>query len=150
MAIKQITPEEAHALVQAGSSYLDVRTEGEFAAGHPAAAINIPVGMPHAATGQMQINPDFVAMVSSSFPKDAALVIGCQSGGRSQRAAEMLEQAGYTNLSNVRGGFGGIRDQMGQPVVRGWSELGLPTSTDCTDANTYRGLKARIAGRGSN
>jgi len=149
MAIKQITPEEAHQLVQGGAPYVDVRTEGEFAAGHPAAAVNIPVATPHAGTGQMQINPDFVAVVSSTFPKDAVIVVGCQSGGRSQRAAEMLEQAGFTNVSNMRGGFGGLRDQMGRTIVPGWSESGLPTSADCTDANTYHGLKARTTLRGS-
>ena len=148
MPIKQITPEEAHQLVQSGSAYIDVRTEGEFAAGHPAAAVNIPIVMPHSATGQMQVNPDFVAVVLASFPRQAALVIGCQSGGRSQRAAEMLEQAGYVDVSNVRGGFGGLRDQTGATVVPGWAELGLPTSTACTDANTYRAMKAR-AERGS-
>ena len=41
MAIKQQVPPEAYATLQANPEalYLDVRTEGEFAQGHPARAI---------------------------------------------------------------------------------------------------------------
>lgn len=146
MSIKQVTPDEAHQLVEAGSRYVDVRTEEEFAAGHPTPAVNIPVAMPHPASGQMQLNDDFVAVVEAHFPKDTALLLGCLSGGRSQHAAQMLEQAGYTNLSNVRGGYGGQHDPMGRSIVPGWAEQGLPTSRECTDANSYESLKTR-AGR---
>ena len=44
MAIKQQVPPEAYETLKNNPDalYLDVRTEGEFAAGHPAGAINIP------------------------------------------------------------------------------------------------------------
>jgi rhodanese-related sulfurtransferase len=146
MPIKQITPEEAHRLMQAGCPYIDVRTEGEFAAGHPESAVNIPVVYPDPAAGGMRLNDDFVQVVAAHFPKDRALIVGCQMGGRSQRAAEMLVQAGYAEVSNLQGGFGGARDAMGRVVAAGWAQSGLPVSTACHDNNSYAALKAR-AGR---
>ncbi|HYB90323.1 MAG TPA: rhodanese-like domain-containing protein [Candidatus Binataceae bacterium] len=135
MAIKQQMPLEAHTTLQNNPDalYLDVRTEPEFAAGHPAGAINIPVVF-FKAPGQMQLNPDFLDVVEKVLPKGRKLVVGCQAGGRSQRACEMLEDAGYTDLTNVVGGFGGQRDQNGKIVVAGWRDAGLPTSADLGDA----------------
>lgn len=137
MAVKHITPEEANRQIQAGSAYIDVRTEGEFEAGHPASAVNIPIAIPNRATGQMALNDDFLGVVAAHFTKDQALIIGCQAGPRSQHAAEMLVQAGYANVSNMRGGFGGA------PGVAGWAASGLPTSTTCDDSNSYGALKAK-------
>src|SRR5712692_8114481 len=137
MAIHQATPVEACKLIEQGYRYLDVRTEPEFANGHPATAVNLPVVSPDPATGQMTINPDFLAVAQAHFPKDVRIVVGCQAGGRSQRAAELLAQAGYTNVVNMQGGFGGMRDQMGRTVVAGWSECGLPVCKDCGPENSY-------------
>jgi rhodanese-related sulfurtransferase len=143
MPIQQTTPEEAQRLLDQGHRYIDVRTEPEFANGHPAGALNIPVAAPDPATGQMAVNPDFLAVVQAHFPKDARLIVGCQSGMRSQRAAEMLAQAGYANVINMQGGFGGQRDQTGRTVVPGWSESGLPVSTDCPAESSYAGLRGK-------
>ena len=48
MAIKEITPQQAHDILSADPSvvYIDVRTEREFADGHPQGAVNIPVAFP--------------------------------------------------------------------------------------------------------
>jgi rhodanese-related sulfurtransferase len=137
MTIKQISPNDAHQQMQSGSAYIDVRTEGEFGAGHPADAVNIPVAFPNRATGQMMLNEEFVAVVAAHFGKDHALILGCQSGMRSQHAAEMLAQAGFTNVANMRGGFGGSHDSAG------WASEGLPTSTTVDDSNGYPALKAK-------
>jgi rhodanese-related sulfurtransferase len=53
-------------------------------------------------------------------------VLGCQVGGRSFRACEILEQVGYTNLADQRAGFGGARDFTGRLVEPGWLDAGLP------------------------
>jgi rhodanese-related sulfurtransferase len=136
MAIRQQTPPEAHQTLtqNPGAVYLDVRTEGEFAQGHAAGAINVPVVFIKG-PGQMQLNPEFVEVVGQILPKSTKLVVGCQAGGRSQRACEMLEEAGYTDLTNVVGGFGGQRDQSGKVVVPGWREAGLPISSEVGDAS---------------
>src|SRR5262245_55793216 len=102
MAIKQITPEAAHRLMEAGTPYIDVRTEQEFANGHPQGAVNVPVVFPDPATRQMKVNDDFVSVVTAHFPAGKPLIVGCQAGGRSQRAAEMLQAAGYADVSNMQ------------------------------------------------
>ncbi|HVO24952.1 MAG TPA: rhodanese-like domain-containing protein [Candidatus Margulisiibacteriota bacterium] len=145
MAIRQVTPDEAQKLLlDEGYRYLDVRTEGEFAAGHPATAVNIPVASPNRVTGQMAMNSDFLAVVEAHLPKHTKIVVGCQSGGRSQRAAELLTQAGYSQVVNMEGGFGGVRDQTGRTVVAGWAERGLPICTECGAENSYAGLREKL------
>jgi Predicted sulfurtransferase len=44
MAIKEVTPQQAHEILTNDTSvvYIDVRTDREFANGHPAGAVNIP------------------------------------------------------------------------------------------------------------
>jgi rhodanese-related sulfurtransferase len=107
MAIIQAEPPQVHETLARNSFavYLDVRTEGEFAQGHPAGAINVPV-MLIKGPGQMEPNPDFIPVVEKVVPNHTKLVVGCQSGRRSQRACELLEAAGYTDLTNMQGGFG--------------------------------------------
>lgn len=122
MEIRQTTPPEAYETRtrEPDAVYLDVRTEAEFEAGHPAGARNVPVVFFDAAGGPPKPNPDFVAVVARTLPRTARLLVGCQAGGRSQRACELLAEAGYTEVANVRGGFGDTRD------VPGWQESGLP------------------------
>jgi rhodanese-related sulfurtransferase len=143
MPIQQTTPPDAHRLMEQGHRYIDVRTVEEFATGHPAGAVNIPVAAPDPSTGQMAMNPDFLAVVEAHFPRGAQLILGCQSGMRSQRAAELLAQAGYTTVTNMQGGFGGARDQMGRTLTPGWSESGLPVCTNCAPENSYAGLRGK-------
>jgi rhodanese-related sulfurtransferase len=145
MAIPQTTPEEAHQLLSRGYRYIDVRTEAEFAAGHPAGAVNIPVIVPDSATGQMTVNPEFLPVAEAHFATDAQLIVGCQMGGRSQRAAEILAAAGYSDVINMQGGFGGARDHAGRTVVPGWKECGLPVATGCGPEDSYEALRKRLA-----
>ena len=131
MAIKQIIPPQAHEILDKDSTviYLDVRTVPEFTAGHPQRGMNIPVVFFDQRTRQPIPNPDFLTVVEAHIPKDATVIVGCQAGGRSQRAAEMMAQAGYTNVANMQGGFGGARDPMGSVVTPGWAQLGFPIET---------------------
>jgi rhodanese-related sulfurtransferase len=140
MAINQLEPPQAYEVLQKNPDavYLDVRTEAEFAQGHPAGAINIPVVFLKG-PGQMQVNPDFLQVATKVLPKNRKLVVGCQAGGRSQRACEMLEESGYTDLNNVRGGFGGARDATGAIMVTGWRDAGLPVSHETGEAS-YQAL----------
>ncbi len=143
MPIKQQKPTEAHDTLtkNPGAIYLDVRTEGEFAQGHATGALNVPVVFIKG-PGNMQLNDDFETVVEKVIPKNAKLIVGCQAGGRSQRACEILESAGYTDLTNVVGGFGGQRDQSGTVLVKGWRDEGLPVSSDVGDAG-YQALRAK-------
>jgi len=143
MAIKQQKPREAHQTLKSspGAIYLDVRTEGEFANGHAEGAINVPVVFVKG-PGQMEPNADFLPVVEKILSKNTKLVVGCQAGGRSQRACEILDGAGYGDLTNVVGGFGGQRDQTGAMVVKGWRDEGLPVSWETGDAS-YQALRRK-------
>ena len=147
MPIPQISPHEAQAILAAerGATYIDVRSIPEFAQAHPAGAVNVPLF--HAdARGQMAPNPEFLAVMQASFAPDAKLLLGCLSGTRSQRAAEILAAAGYRDLANVRSGIGGARDFMGRIVEPGWADLGLPVETETHPGASYESLlgKARV------
>ncbi|MFZ5471674.1 MAG: rhodanese-like domain-containing protein [Myxococcota bacterium] len=141
--MKRISAKEAKALLDAGWTYLDVRSEPEFESGHPAGALNIP--LLHLGASGMGPNPDFVKVVEATVPKNAKLVIGCQSGGRSMRAAQLLERAGYREVVDQRAGFGGARDMSGQVVEPGWADEGLPVETGLPEGRRYVDL-AKKAG----
>ena len=145
MDIPQTTPADAHDTLtrQPGAVYLDVRTEPEFEAGHPVGARNVPVVFFDPATRQPAPNPDFLATVEKSVPRGAKVLVGCQSGVRSQRACELLADAGYTDVTNVRGGFGGARDGSGRVVVPGWRDAGLPVETGATPGTSYADLRKK-------
>src|SRR5580765_3596267 len=105
MEIPQTTPREASTVLERNRDavYLDVRTEAEFEAGHPAGARNIPLVFLDRATHQPRPNPEFVAAVERHVPRTAKLLVGCQSGGRSPRACELLAAAGYADVTNEIG-----------------------------------------------
>ena len=145
MPIKSISPKEASDLLdhQPGWVYLDVRSVPEFFRGHPRGAVNVPLAHADPATGQMVPNPDFLRVVRASFSPETPLLIGCFSGGRSMKAAEVLDQAGYRSVLNVRGGFGGARDPMGRVVEPGWADLGLPVEGESREGESYEALHLR-------
>ncbi len=78
---------------------IDVRTPGEFAEGYIDGAVNIPL--------------DQLASRLSEVPQDTPVVLYCRSGNRSNQAAGVLAQAGYTNVYDLGG-------------VLGWQAAGLP------------------------
>lgn len=138
MPIKNVSVEEASRLLREGYVYLDVRSEQEFDSGHVPGAVNVPLLF--SKPSGMQPNPDFLSVVQRTFEKDAKLVLGCRSGGRSQRAAEMLAQAGFQILCNMQAGMAGGRDPFGRPL-QGWSASGLPTETGAGTGRVYTELK---------
>jgi len=144
MAIKQITPQEAYDMLKSGEGcvYIDVRTEYEFSSGHPEGAVNIPIALPDPAQG-MVLNKEFAQVVETNFLKDKKIILGCQAGPRSNRAAELLQGTGYQDVSSVRGGFGGMRDPSGQVIAPGWSSLGLPVSQENGDGVSYESLASK-------
>eukprot|EP00899_Mesostigma_viride_P014755 jgi/Mesvir1/23280/Mv20982-RA.1 len=111
--IQEVPAKTAYEMTKKGAIYLDVRTVEEFKQSAPVGAINIPV-MNKGPMG-MQPNPDFLAAVNKRFPdKTVDLVVGCLSGRRSQTAIAIMQQAEFTSLVNVEGGF------------TAWSGSGLP------------------------
>jgi len=139
MAVKRISPEEAKELLEGqGYIYLDVRTEEEFEAGHVPGAKNVPI-LQRGPMG-MQPNEEFLAVVEANFGKEAKYITGCQKGGRSLKAAQLLEQAGF-EVVDMRGGMGGEVDPMGQITYPGWGPRGLPVENECPPESVYETLR---------
>lgn len=142
MTVTDITPDKVRQLLEHDGkyAYLDVRTVEEFSAGRPPGAFNIPLGEINPATGRMEANPGFLQVVQSKFPTDAQLIVGCKSGGRSARAADMLRAAGYRNVINMVGGFSGVPGHGSEMVEPGWSTLGYPVETGDAGERSYQSL----------
>ena len=143
MPIKQISPEEAKALLDSdeGYIYLDVRSEMEFQQGHPENAYNIPIQNFDMAVQMLTNNPEFLQVVENNFSMDAKLLVGCASGPRSQSACESMQQKDYENLANVDGGFSGKRDISGNVIKAGWSDLEFPVSSGDGGERSYPSLR---------
>jgi rhodanese-related sulfurtransferase len=128
MSVTSVPVTEAYPAQRAGAAYIDVRSSPEFAAGHPADAINVPLLEADEDTGQVMPNPDFVRVMKAAFAPDAALLLGCQSGQRSARACQILQTFGFTNVVNVAGGF------------QGWVAAGLPMEITPPAGRAYADL----------
>lgn len=140
MTIKSVTPEEAQSLLEQGAVYVDVRSEIEFEQGHPPGALNLPIA--HQGPGGLTPNPDFKSVVEKAFGKDEKLIVGCKAGGRSRKAAEILAQAGFTDISDMAAGWEGSRDAFGRPLP-GWSRRNLPVEPGQPSGQRYEDVKQR-------
>jgi rhodanese-related sulfurtransferase len=145
METKQVSTKEAHEALtnETTAVYLDVRTEKEFEQGHPLGALNVPVLFFDPAGGPARPNERFLDVVRRHIEPSRTVFVGCQSGMRSQRAAEMLSGAGYRNVANVSGGFGGLRDRSGKVLAEGWRDTGLPIENGQTAGRCYRDLASK-------
>ena len=132
MDIKRLDPEEARKLLdsQEGYTYLDVRSEEEFAQGHVPGAVNIPVATSNPLGPGLVANPDFNKQVAAQLDKDSKIITACLRGGRSLKAAMMLTAEGYTGIVDMLGGYDAELDAVGNVVVEGWARRGFPTTTE--------------------
>lgn len=144
MQVKNATVREAHASQSGGAVYVDVRSIPEFAQGHPAGAVNVPLLHCDERSGQMIPNPDFAPVMKANFAADQPLLIGCQVGGRSAQAAQILVASGFDHVTNVLGGYSGERDPMtGGLRAEGWIQAGLPVETEQVPGTSCRELVAK-------
>lgn len=134
--LRRVSASEAAALIeQEGYLYLDVRSVPEFEAGHPQGAYNIPLA--HMGPMGMAPNREFLAQVERCFPRDARLVVGCKSGGRSLQAATLLLSSGYADVVDQRCGFDGV------PGGPGWRAAGLQSAEQAEPGKSFEELSAR-------
>jgi rhodanese-related sulfurtransferase len=73
-------------LVKDGAFLVDVRTPGEFAEGNVKGSVNIPL--------------DQVQNQLAKFKAKENIVVFCRSGNRSGQAKSILEQNGFSNVTN--------------------------------------------------
>ena len=138
--VKRISLEETAELLKRGAIYVDVRSEPEYEAGHVFGSLN--VSFLHRDPSGMVPNPEFLEVMQNAFGKSEKLVMGCRSGNRSQRAAEMLISAGYSDISNLTTGFEATRDAFGR-TLPGWKNLGLPVEIGKPGGQAYADVKTR-------
>lgn len=93
-----VSPAKAKEAQDAGAMLIDVRESSEYRSGH--------------APGARHISVQVIERRLGEIPKERQIIVVCQSGMRSQRAAEILSSNGYQVL-NVSGG------------MIGWQRAGL-------------------------
>ena len=142
MPITRLSTEETQAKLADGYTYVDVRTEEEFEEGHAPLAVNVPVAI-MTARGKA-LNPDFVRAMNALFPKATAkIVLGCAAGVRSMTAAEMLVEDGWSELSEHRPGWYGLRDPFGRVREKGWEQSGFPIETGAPAGRSWADVKEK-------
>jgi rhodanese-related sulfurtransferase len=108
VAIPELDVTVADTASRAGDLRLvDVREPDEFAARHPAGAVNVPLTGLREALGRLPDEP---------------IAFTCRSGARSLRATQAAHAAGRSDVSNVTGGY------------IAWEKAGLPTETSARGA----------------
>jgi len=75
-------------LVASGARLLDVRTPEEFAGGHIAGALNIPV-------------QQLAARLREVAPPGTPVVVYCRSGARSAAATQLLRSANFGEIVDL-------------------------------------------------
>jgi rhodanese-related sulfurtransferase len=84
---------QAQIMNKEGALLLDVREPDEFSAGHAPNAKLIPLGQ---LSARLQEIAEY---------KNKPIVVMCRSGRRSGIAVSQLQTAGFTQVSNVKGGI---------------------------------------------
>ncbi|WP_223807196.1 molybdopterin-synthase adenylyltransferase MoeB [Montanilutibacter psychrotolerans] len=113
MDVELISPAEALRRQRAGGVLVDVRESHERAAGHAEGALGV-------ARGELESDPD------ATLPdRDADVLLLCQGGARSLKAAQALLAAGYQHVASVEGG------------TTRWIAEGLPLARDPVQAEFY-------------
>lgn len=87
-----ITELENTALAE-GAVLLDVRTPEEYAAGHLEGAVNMDI-----------LSAGFETQLQT-LDKDATVYVYCKKGGRSARAAALMDSIGFATVINLTGGY---------------------------------------------
>jgi rhodanese-related sulfurtransferase len=76
---------------QEGVRVIDVRSTGEYEAGHVPGAENVPI--------------DQFAAASASWDKNAPLLVYCATGARSSEAVSILQSAGFKTIYHFNEGL---------------------------------------------
>ncbi|WP_348688555.1 MBL fold metallo-hydrolase [Zunongwangia profunda] len=94
--INRITAEELEQKMNQDIVIIDVRKKSEFDSEHIEGVVNVPLN---------QIN-----QYLEKFPKEQEFVLHCAGGYRSMIAASILQQRGWSQLTDVIGGFKSIKE----------------------------------------
>ena len=93
--VKDVDVKAAKAMIDKGGvTILDVRTPAEYQAGHIAESVLANYN-----------DPAFESMIAK-IDKNKPVLVYCAAGGRSSRAAKLMSEKGWKNVSNMLGGMG--------------------------------------------
>lgn len=92
--VKSIDCDKMNEKLDNGAVLIDVRSNSEYDLEHLNGAINIPY--------------DVIGSNLDDIPKDKEIIVYCQSGNRSSKAAKTLIDAGYKNVYDL-GGIGNCK-----------------------------------------
>ena len=155
-----LTPQQAYDMKMKdpkGVAFFDIRTRAEaMYVGWPmdADALVPYVEHPELMTDwddkrfmyKLEPNQDFVPeierrMKEKGLGKNAPVILICRSGDRSSKAADRLQMAGFTRVYSVAEGVEGDTakdgEKLGQRVVNGWKNAGLPWTYKLDKAKMY-------------
>jgi rhodanese-related sulfurtransferase len=90
-SVLELSPAQAYTQFQQGVFFLDVRTQAEWNQFHIQGSTLIPL--------------EQLPSRLHELPKDKPIIVVCQSGQRSLQGAGILLQAGFTQVSHVKGGY---------------------------------------------
>lgn len=111
--IVEVSPTDARAKVAQGALLIDVRDEEELLRNPPLG------GALHLSRGRLEY-----LITDAVSSKHEPLVIYCAGGNRGALAVLSLQNLGYTQVFNVRGGLHAWRDSTGQRWVPSRWEAG--------------------------
>ncbi|MCH9638142.1 MAG: rhodanese-like domain-containing protein [Betaproteobacteria bacterium] len=121
-----LLPAEAYKLMQKApdAQIVDIRSNAELDwVGRIPGAIEIELRT----YPGMQPNSNFLDQLSDRVDKSATVLFICRSGARSNHAAAVATQSGFTDCYNVLEGFEGDKDEAGhRGTLSGWKVANLP------------------------
>lgn len=88
---KNIDSDELVKLQSQGAAVIDVRTAGEFSAGHIPGAVNVPI--------------DQLPTASQNWSKTGPIVVYCSTGARSANASSYLAAQGFKKVYDLSQGI---------------------------------------------
>ncbi len=91
--VNEIESDDLQARLASGADIvlLDIRTEGEVAQGILPGSEHLPMHL--------------IPIRMSELPRDKDVLLYCRSGARSYHACTYMQQQGFTNVINLRGGI---------------------------------------------
>jgi rhodanese-related sulfurtransferase len=125
--IPSIPPRQLHKMLdeEQATAVIDVRSMAEYRSGHIPGAQLIPIEDLSAEAIEEQFS-------RSGIGHDETLYLTCLAGPRAQKAAELLHQAGYSNLRLIEGG------------TQAWQQAGLPMQVCGTAITLERQVQIAI------
>jgi rhodanese-related sulfurtransferase len=103
----EISPDQARKQIGSGAIVLDVRTYEEFVGGHIEKSLFMPL--------------EELTSLMEALPRDRLIITVCRTGLRSIQARYILQEAGFSQVTSLKGGMeawiaAGFTVVYGEPV----------------------------------